>query len=472
MTAAAAYNHQVDGTEAQNKAINGLAQEFDVTTERLRTITNQFVEEMRKGLDHEGATVAMIPSYVTGRPTGEEVGRYLALDLGGTNLRVCEFELKGKGDYSVKQQKFVVSDALKTGDMRDLCDYIADSVDTFLTEHCTLPGEGEEKLQLGYTFSFPVLQTEINRGVLKQWTKGFSTKNAVGKDVALTLQEAISRRNLPVNVAAIVNDTVGTLMAYAYSFPDTVMGVILGTGTNASYYEKTANIKKWSPAENDVSAGSDEMVVNMEWGAFDCEREVLPLTMYDNKVNRQSRNIHQQLFEKMISGMYLGEIARNAMLQLIDQYLLFNGESSPALNTQWGFETAYLTAIENDKTADLSETKQILEETVGVASSTTLADRQMVKKIGEFVGRRAARLAASGIGGVMSHCGKVGQESIIAIDGSLFEFYPKFEHHIREGLTELFGQEAANKVRFALARDGSGLGAAIIAMMAHKHGKH
>ena len=145
----------------------------------------------------------MIPSYVSGRPTGDEVGRYLALDLGGTNLRVCEFDLKGKGDYSVKQQKFVVSDELKTGDMRDLCDYIADSVDTFLTEHCSKPAADEEMLQLGYTFSFPVLQTAINRGVLKQWTKGFSSTNAVGKDVALLLQESFEKRSLPVNVAAV-----------------------------------------------------------------------------------------------------------------------------------------------------------------------------------------------------------------------------------------------------------------------------
>ena len=205
----------------------------------------------------------------------------------------------------------------------------------------------------------------------------------------------------------------------------------------------------------------------MEWGAFDNERRVLPLTMYDNKVNRQSRNVHQQLFEKMVSGMYLGEISRNAMLHLVDQNLLFNGESSETLNTQWGFETAYLTAIEKDNTPDLAETRHILEETVGIPS-TTLADRQMVKKIGGFVGRRAARLAACGLGGVMAHCGKVGEACIIAIDGSLFEFYPQFEEHIREAMGELFGAEAAAKVRFALARDGSGLGAAIIAMVAHR----
>lgn len=146
----------------------------------------------------------MIPSFVTGRPTGHETGRYLALDLGGTNLRVCEFELKGQGQYSVKQQKFVVSEALKRGDMRDLCDFIADCVDSFITEHGSLDDVNDnEELQLGFTFSFPIFQTKINRGLLKQWTKGFACAGAVDKDPAILLQDAFRRRNLPVNIAAV-----------------------------------------------------------------------------------------------------------------------------------------------------------------------------------------------------------------------------------------------------------------------------
>lgn len=35
----------------------------------------------------------------------------------------------------------------------------------------------------------------------------------------------------------IVNDTVGTLLAHAYRYPETAMGVIMGTGSNACKYE-------------------------------------------------------------------------------------------------------------------------------------------------------------------------------------------------------------------------------------------
>lgn len=143
----------------------------------------------------------MIPSFVSGRCTGEEKGHFMALDLGGTNLRVCHVTLLGSGEYTIRQQKYIVSEELKIGPMRILCDFIADCVDSFLTEHGT--EDSQEIIQLGYTFSFPVLQTSINRGVLKQWTKGFACSGAVGRDVAILLQDSFRRKNLNVNIAAV-----------------------------------------------------------------------------------------------------------------------------------------------------------------------------------------------------------------------------------------------------------------------------
>ncbi|KAG2231956.1 hexokinase-domain-containing protein [Thamnidium elegans] len=451
----------IDGTAEQQEAMTSLFHQFNVTTASARTIVKQFMEEMGKGLDHEGATLPMIPSFVTGRPTGSEKGKYLALDLGGTNLRVCEFELKGDGEFSVHQQKYVVAQELKTGEMRHLCDFIADCVDNFITEYGT--HHISEKIQLGFTFSFPVNQTDINRGTLMHWTKGFNCNNAINKDVVIMLQDSFLRKNISVNIAALVNDTVGTLMANAYSHPQTSMGIILGTGTNAAYYEKLSNITKWRGGDQVF----EEMVVNMEWGAFDLERRVLPMTMYDNKVDRESINPRQQLFEKLISGMYLGEVVRNAVIHLIDQLILFNGESSTGLNEQWGFETAYMSTIVVDETPELEKIRHILEDTLQVPS-TTFGDRQLVKSICIAVGRRAARLSACGVAAVLAHTGELEAGANVAIDGSVYEFFPKFQTYLTETLDELFGQEVAQGIKFTLARDGSGFGAAMIAMMAHK----
>jgi len=250
-------------------------------------------------------------------------------------------------------------------------------------------------------------------------------------------------------------------MANGYRDPNSQMGIILGTGTNAAYFEKMEKILKWEHGE----INAEEMAVNMEWGAFDQERRVLRLTPYDNKLDRESINPRSQLYEKLISGMYLGEITRNVLLHLVDRTLLFNGFSSPDFNKQWFFETAYMSTIEADSSKDLSETQHVLESILGIPS-TTLVDRQIVKKICEFVGVRAARVSAAGIGAILSHCNLVEKGCTIAIDGSVYEFYPNFAENMMAGLKELFGNDIDKRAKFSLARDGSGLGAAVIAMMA------
>jgi hexokinase len=185
-------------------------------------------------------------------------------------------------------------------------------------------------------------------------------------------------------------------------------------------------------------------------------------------LDRESINVGQQYYEKMVAGMYLGEITRNALIDLIDQQFLFDGKSSKEFNTQWSFETAYMSTIQLDTSADLCETGHILESVLNVPV-TTLADRQIVQKICTAVGRRAARLASCCMTGVMMKTGKVGESCVFAIDGSLYEFYPDFEKNMSEAMADVVGEQARSKVTFDLARDGSGLGAAIIAMVSSKN---
>ena len=67
-------------------------------------------------------------------------------------------------------------------------------------------------------------------------------------------------------VVALLNDSVGTLAGGAYEDPNVRLGIILGTGTNACYVERVANLGALDP---EVSASSrPEMMVNTEWGNF------------------------------------------------------------------------------------------------------------------------------------------------------------------------------------------------------------
>ena len=98
----------------------------------MKRLIVDFHREMENGLAGKKSSLAMIPAYMD-RPTGEEKGRYLALDLGGTNFRIVELELKGGGVSRVtKTRNFVLNKAHLTGTGRGLFDFIADCVKDFV----------------------------------------------------------------------------------------------------------------------------------------------------------------------------------------------------------------------------------------------------------------------------------------------------------------------------------------------------
>ncbi|KAI9204576.1 hexokinase-domain-containing protein [Polychytrium aggregatum] len=454
----------VSGGAGTNKSVEEtfakLSKEFTVPASKLQEMVRHFISEVKKSLVTDGqSSLLMIPTHVVSRPTGKELGSYLALDMGGTNFRVCEVTLEGRGRVRMRQKKYTISDSLKNGPGNELFDFFADAVVKFLQE---ADADISHHRKLGFTFSFAVDQTSINRGTLMLWTKGFTCPGVIGNDVVQLLQEAFTRKaslgNLNITVSALVNDTAGTLAAHAYTDPQTLIGVILGTGTNAAYVENVHNVKKY---KGPISETSKEMIMNTEWGGYD-EESVLPFTKYDVMVDRQSANPNSQRLEKMISGMYLGEVTRLVIMELISTGELFSGRSSAQIQKQYSFETAFMSRIERDHTLELSDTKAVIEDLLGV-KPTTLDDRRIVKRICELIGTRSARLSAALIAGLVTKINKL-DGCTVAIDGSLFEHYPHYANRMRDTLRELLGLTAENII-LDQARDGSGQGAALIAAL-------
>lgn len=387
---------------------------------------------------------------------------------------------------------------------KELFAFLAKQIELFLREHhadrfeshvrrrntvSTPQGYRDEHIfRLGFTFSFPVQQLGINKGNLLRWTKGFDIPDAVGKDVCALLQREIDILRLPVKVAALVNDTVGTLMARSYTSTGkhrSILGAIFGTGTNGAYIEKTSNIKKPIEGEYDTSTG--EMVVNTEWGSFDNQLNVMHSTPWDKILDSKSVNPGFQMFEKRVSGMFLGELVRLAMVDMInnektDLFKDVNSSSNDWATTtsigpnsgilkQWGLDSAIMSVAAADNTPELSTLRQELETTLHVYTPS-LEDAQAFKAVAHAVGRRAARLSAVAIGAIAIQSGKIddpAEEVIdIGVDGSLVEHYPFFRDMIYEALKSIdgIGTKGAAKIRIGIAKDGSGVGAALIALVA------
>uniref|UniRef100_A0A452ZL29 Phosphotransferase n=2 Tax=Aegilops tauschii subsp. strangulata TaxID=200361 RepID=A0A452ZL29_AEGTS len=296
-------------------------------TALLRGISDALVVEMERGLRGDShSQLKMLISYVDNLPTGDEHGLFYALDLGGTNFRVLRVQLGGREKRVAKQQYQEVSipPHLMVGTSLELFDFIASVLAKFVET------EGDEfhlpvgrQRELGFTFSFPVNQLSISSGTLIKWTKGFSINGAVGEDVVAELSKAMERQGLDMKVSALVNDTVGTLAGGRYMDNDVVAAIILGTGTNAAYVEHANAIPKWTG----LLPKSGNMVINTEWGSFKSDK--LPLSEYDKALDFESLNPGEQIYEKLISGMYLGEIVRRILLKLAHDAALF-GDVVPA----------------------------------------------------------------------------------------------------------------------------------------------
>ncbi|KAI7893673.1 uncharacterized protein EV154DRAFT_501145 [Mucor mucedo] len=449
------------GSDAQIEAIEELRHHFKLSTDELKKFRDDLRAEMELGLKSDKSNMGMLPSWVFKHPTGQETGEYIGLELSGSNIRIYLVNLHGQGRISTRQQKYVIADHLKKGSITHMMDFLVECVDSFLS----FVGKYDIKtpLALGFVLSFPLEQSAINKAVVIQWTKDFEVTGADNKNIAELLQIGFRRRHINVNVEAVVNGAVGCLLAHSYRSLDTLMACTISTGTNAAYWEKVENFER---VNFELPAKADGYTpINTEWGAFaDSNLALLPRTFYDNRVNRQSVNPGVHVFEKMVSGLYLGEIARIILVDFLDRRLIFDGQYTNELNTPYRFEASYMSAIGADDTPDLEATKHILESIMNFPS-TTLSDRQITRTICELVSQRAARLVAAAMSAIIDKTNALDQGLTISMEGAVYEHFPNFPRRVNDALKGIYG-DRVDHINVGITRDGNGIGAALAAMLA------
>lgn len=540
-----------------------IARKFEISPNHVQQLTRHFVRQLSEYFINKSSLQGdandaiedglvnrrtwQLPAYVTRVPTGTEKGKFLAVDLGGSNCRICLVDLHGDSTFTIIQSKHKVpSDVMISQSYKPLFDFIAEKIAGFLVSH--LPSDlksssptdqkQDKPYSLGFTFSFTCEQTSLERATLIHWDKGWDIPEAIGKDPCVMLQESIDKLELPVVVAVLANDSVGALLTRSYTSNHksaTLGAVIFGTGTNAAYIEKMTNVD-WLAKKG----GEGEiMVMNTEWGCLgDDHLDVLPTTVFDDELDRASTEPGSQMLEKRVSGLYLGELLRLAILQLVDAgafNLKFNKNS--ILFQREGIDSSFLSYIAG--AADNKHASKLIEETLS-AENVTADDAQAIQVMTTAICRRAGRLAGASLsaliiqsgrleapsyggkcqgvevteyetsktpeipisalerfccrlksvwrrilqilgvrplvgasmlcirhGGVSESTEDCPEENVIDIgaDGSLIEFYPNFEAEMRGAMREVpeIGLHGERKVHINLTKDGSGVGAALMA---------
>ncbi|KAG7236004.1 hypothetical protein INR49_001402 [Caranx melampygus] len=433
--------------------------------DQLRDISARFQAEMKKGLSSESnaaAAVKMLPTHVRSTPVGTEKGQFLALDLGGSQFKVLQVKVREgmgirRGGVELEEKTYPIPGELLVGKGAELFDHVSESLKDFMHEkNISL----EKKHPLAFTFSFPCEQTTLDQGKLVNWSKNYRVRGFQGKDVVQALREAIDRTGgMDIAVLAMVNDTVATMMTCGFDDNYCEVGLIIGTGTNACYMEELRHIDL-------VEGDEGRMCVNTEWGGFGDDGALNDyMTEFDKDIDAASNNPGKQIFEKMVSGMYLGELVRLVVLKMAKQGLLFDGQVSNALRTKGKITTADVAAMEEYKNG-LKNTKNIL---TGLGLTPTSDDCIAVQHVSTIVSFRSSNLVSAGLAAILT---RIKQNRnlrslriTVGVDGTVYRTHPQYPKRLHKVVRRLLPE---CHVRFVLSDSGSSKGAALVTAVAQR----
>lgn len=153
--------------------------------------------------------------------------------------------------------------------------------------------------------------------------------------------------------------------------------------------------------------------------------------------------------------MYMGEIVRLIILDLMHENLLFIGQNDSYGNdrtplfTRGGFYTKFVSTVETDEGIAFSNTRRVLED-IGIRNPT-YDDCAIVQHICKNVSRRAARLAGAGkrhsspsdrlsvvLLGLAVLINRINKPNItVGVDGSLYRYHPRFKKNMEKSIKAL-----------------------------------
>ncbi len=253
-----------------------------------------FLEEMEKGLEGNESSLMMIPTYIgmgNELPLNKPV---IAIDAGGTNLRVALIHFDQSKKLIVEDFKLYPMPGTK-GEIskEEFFDTIAGYIEPLLSRSD----------KISFCFSYPADILPNKDGRVIRLCKEVTVRGIEGELLGENLMAALKKRGYTDDKSIIVlNDAVSTLLAGRAAYPervfDSYIGFILGTGTNICYTEKLSEVKKI----NSPCSPDELMIINTESGIYDkLQRSVIDLELDSATVNPGDH-----VFEKTISGAYQG----------------------------------------------------------------------------------------------------------------------------------------------------------------------
>jgi hexokinase len=400
-----------------------------------------FLAEMDQGLAGEKSSLAMIPTFITIDKPVPAFKPVIALDAGGTNLRVATVVFDGEGKPKISN----LTKHKMPGSDKEL------SKNEFFEKFVEVLLPFTERADsVGFCFSYPAEISSDRDGRLLSWTKEIKAPEVVGEFIGKNIFNRLAQRGHRLKFS-LLNDTVATLLAgKSFDFSQkygTYIGFILGTGTNTAYIEHNHNITK----RHDLDPNGFQ-AINTESGNF----SKCPRGSIDMEFDLTTENRGQYLFEKMISGAYLGGLCLLALKKAAEENLL------SAAGTEWIESLEDLSAIGVDSILR-SPSRGILWDSGMVPAE----DEEIIRHLCSSICERAALFVAINVCAVIlkSSSGKSFSHPVcVNIDGSVYYKIKGFSRMLEGYLEKILGPK---HVSYKLIRvhDSPLIGAAVAGLM-------
>ncbi|KAK0628907.1 hypothetical protein B0T17DRAFT_588888 [Bombardia bombarda] len=467
----------------------------------LRRFSERLKHQFREGLLSNPA--CMLPSYNSQLPSGHERGQYLALDVGGSTLRVALVELRGRGvqgDESVivQMDSFKIDNSIRSLRGNAFFAWMAERIIQTVSKGSKQGQHAHQPLLMGLAWSFPIQQTSVKGGKLCGMGKGFlAADGLLGQDLGDIIKLACKQKGLHVELSAIVNDSGAALLSEAYISSSTRFGLILGTGVNIAVHLPVTTIgqSKYGDRPDTWYEKASHVIVNTELGMFG--KDILPLTRWDKLLSAAHPRPDFQPLEHLVSGYYLGEVCRLVLVEAIGSTGIFGGVVPPSLLVPYSLDTETLSIIEADSSPSFDAGRQIFASRHPSPDNTSpsTVDIAVLRNLSSYISRRSASIVAASLfalwelkaeaeAGFLRGLGPGSaaesspfaaeteteiniSQTMVAFNGSVIENYPGYRKNLQAYVDALVddvaGGEAATTTSIDLvaARESSLLGAAV-----------
>lgn len=380
------------------------------------TLTQLFLSQMRVSLYGGVSSIPMLPTFLSPFGTLEEDVPVAVAELDDQEVRVCLVTFSQGQAHCSDQDSFPVPGRDYPAPWEDLIYAVAELLQPLL----------DRAKKVALCLPFPVDYDSKGDGSIRRFPGTMQVSDFAGKLVLATLAQELQDRAVTPPPMVLVSHPAAALLAAGVQNPgqSRYLGLTWGSDIDLSFVAPGSIVLRWPGIPGNL------MLFSGGFSAAQC----VPFGLVDYSKDRDCYGPGLDLYLKMVSTDYLGEVYRLVMIKAAERKLLSFGCSRDVLSLTWlGLDTLVEFLTDPETGGTLAHFCREPE------------DREVGLAVGRAVLDRAAHLVCANLAAVLQFIGG-GQDPkapvCVGLQGTAFAAPPlraAFEAQVQRYLRDTLG---------------------------------